>query len=86
MSYDWLGYVAAFCTTIAFVPQAWKVHKTRKTDDLSLSMFTTFTIGVILWLIYGVMTHSRPIVIANIITAMLAGYILFMKLRSTFHS
>lgn len=74
------GYVAAFCTTIAFVPQARTVWKTRSTKDLSLSMFLIFCIGVALWLVYGVMLGSWPIMIANIFTLILAGYILGMKL------
>ena len=80
MSTDWLGYIAAFCTTAAFVPQAWQVYRTRQTQDLSLGMFLLFTTGVALWLWYGVRIGSAPIVIANIFTLTLAGYILAMKL------
>lgn len=78
---DWIGYVAAFCTTIAFVPQAWRVWKTGSTRDLSLAMFAIFTVGVALWLVYGLCVHSGPVVVANAITFVLAGYILTMKLR-----
>lgn len=77
---DLLGYIAAFCTTVAFVPQAWRVHRTRSTGDLSLGMFLLFTTGVALWLAYGVLIGSTPVVIANILTLLLAGYILVMKL------
>lgn len=77
---DLLGYLAAFCTTVAFVPQAWKVYRTRQTNDLSLGMFGLFTTGVALWLAYGVLIASAPIYIANIFTLLLAGYILVMKL------
>lgn len=79
-SSDLLGYVAAFCTTVAFVPQAWQVHRTRQTQDLSLGMFLLFTAGVALWLAYGVMVRGTPVVIANMLTLLLAGYILAMKL------
>lgn len=77
---DFIGYIAAFCTTIAFVPQAMTVYKSRSTRDLSLAMFLIFTLGVMLWLVYGLLLGSYPIVIANFFTVMLAGYILFMKL------
>lgn len=80
MTQDLIGYVAAFCTTIAFVPQAMTVWKTRSTRDLSLAMFMIFTLGVALWLAYGLMLNSLPIIIANIFTLILAGYILVMKL------
>ena len=80
---DWLGYVAAFCTTVAFVPQAIRVYRTRKTDDLSLSMFLVFTLGVGLWLVYGVLQSNGPVLVANAVTILLAGYILWMKLTES---
>jgi MtN3 and saliva related transmembrane protein len=79
MSSDLIGYIAAFFTTVAFLPQAINVYKTRSTRDLSLAMFSIFCIGVALWLVYGLMIHSTPIIIANVITLLLAGYILAMK-------
>ena len=77
---DLIGYIAAFCTTIAFVPQALTVWKTGSTRDLSLAMFLIFTFGVALWLAYGILLGSWPVTIANIFTLVLAGYILYMKL------
>ena len=77
---DLIGYIAAFCTTFAFVPQAYSVWKTRSTRDLSLAMFLVFTIGVCLWLVYGCLIGSWPIIIANLCTVLLAGYILAMKI------
>lgn len=76
-----LGYVAAFCTTVAFVPQAWLVYRTRQTHDLSLGMFLLFTLGVALWLVYGVLIASTPIIIGNGITLVLAAVVLWLKLR-----
>lgn len=78
---DVLGYLAACCTTAAFVPQAVRVHRTRSTEDLSLAMFGVFTLGVLFWLAYGILVDSKPIIVANAITAVLSGYILSMKLR-----
>lgn len=78
---DWIGGIAATLTTTAFIPQAWQVWRTRHTHDISLGMYVIFTCGVVLWLIYGLMLESWPIIIANCITALLAGAVLVMKLR-----
>lgn len=76
-----IGFTAALLTTISFVPQAWKVFRTRQTGDLSAGMFALFALGVGLWLVYGLFLESAPIIVANFITLILAGYILMMKLR-----
>ncbi len=76
---DWLGICAAFCTTFAFLPQAIKVIKTRDTSSLSLAMYTIFSVGVGLWLIYGLVKSDFAIIIANIVTLILAISILCTK-------
>lgn len=76
-----IGYMAAFCTTIAFLPQAIKVHKTRSARDLSLGMFSLFTTGIVLWLIYGIIILNKPMIAANACTLILASYILIYKIR-----
>jgi MtN3 and saliva related transmembrane protein len=76
-----VGYVAAFLTTASFVPQAWHTFKTRDVRGISLGMYSTFTLGVAGWLLYGVLLDAWPIVIANTITLALAAGILGMKLR-----
>ena len=78
---DWVGTAAATLTTIAFMPQAWLTWKTRRADGVSLGMYSIFTVGVALWLTYGVMLDAWPIVVANAITLVLAAFILLMKLR-----
>lgn len=78
---DWIGSVAATLTTTAFIPQVWKVWCTRHTHDISLGMYAIFTGGVALWLIYGLLLGSWPIIIANGITVLLAGAVLLMKIR-----
>ena len=79
MSIDWLGYIAALLTSLSFLPQAVKVIKTRDTRSLSLTMYSMFTIGVALWLIYGVMRDDLPIILANFFTLTLASIILLIK-------
>ena len=75
------GYCAAVLTTISFVPQAWHTFKTRDVRGISLGMYSVFTAGVACWLIYGLLLGAWPIVIANVVTLVLAGGILVMKLR-----
>lgn len=77
---DVLGFVAAFCTTVSFLPQAVRVIRTRDTFALSLSMYSIFTIGVTLWLAYGLYRQDWAIVTANAITLMLAMIILATKI------
>ena len=75
-----VGSIAAFLTTVAFVPQAYKVYKTNPTKDLSLFLFLIFSLGVFMWLIYGIMKEDSPIMIANSITLFLSLYILYKKI------
>ena len=78
---DWLGSVAGFCTTIAFLPQVLKVWQTRSARDVSLGMYAVFTIGVLCWLAYGWLLMIWPIIIANIVTLVLVAAVIAMKLR-----
>jgi len=77
----YIGFFAAFCTTVAFFPQAVKVWKTKSTQDISLSMFIIFTIGVFLWLVYGMLLSNLPLILANAITLLLSLFILIYKLK-----
>ncbi len=76
-----IGSAAAMLTTTSFIPQVWQVWRTRHTKDISLVMYAAFTTGVALWLIYGILLSSWPIIIANSITTCLAGAVLVMKIR-----
>lgn len=78
---EWIGYVAATLTTIAFVPQASKTIRTRDTSGISLRMYVMFTIGVACWFGYGLVLQSWPMIVSNIITFVLSLTILVMKLR-----
>lgn len=81
ISPEWIGYVAAVLTTVAFVPQVLQIWRTRQTQDISLRMYVLFSGGVGLWLAYGVLLASWPIIISNMITLVLASVVLFLKLR-----
>jgi MtN3 and saliva related transmembrane protein len=76
-----IGMTAAFCTTVAFIPQALMVYRTKDTRSISLNMFLVLTAGLAFWIIYGVYLMQLPIILANVFTIMLALYILIMNLR-----
>jgi MtN3 and saliva related transmembrane protein len=75
-----IGSVAALISMSAFLPQAWRIVKTRKTEDLSAVMWTLQVLGFLAWLSYGAMLAAWPIVVENAVCAVLAGFILAMKL------
>jgi len=76
-----IGYAAATLTTCSFVPQAWLTFHTRDVSGISLGMYSAFTLGIALWLVYGLALGAWPIVVANTVTLALASAILWMKLR-----
>jgi MtN3 and saliva related transmembrane protein len=76
-----MGYAAATLTTLSFVPQALHTFRTRDVSGISLGMYSMFTAGVAFWLIYGLLLQAWPIVMANVVTLVLAVSILAMKLR-----
>ena len=78
---DMIGYCAATLTTISFLPQLIRVVKLKSARDISLGMFLIFTLGTLLWLIYGTLAHSWPVAIANAVTLVLSASILFLKLK-----
>jgi len=78
---DLIGLLAGALTTIAFVPQLLKLYATKSGKDVSARMFLIFSTGVILWLVYGVLIRSAPIVIANSLTLLMSLVILALKLH-----
>lgn len=78
---DLLGYVAAVCTTGSFILQVFQIWKTRRVRDISLGMYIVFTLGVSLWAAFGIAIKSLPVTLANVVTLLLAGFVLFAKLR-----
>ena len=79
-STDNIGFTAAFLTTIAFIPQLIKTWQSKSAEDVSLVMFLLFISGVFLWCVYGLEIHAIPVVIANVLTFLLACSILILKL------
>lgn len=81
ISLTFVGLAAAFCTSAAFVPQVVKTWRTRSTHDISLGMFSLMTLGIVLWLVYGAFIGDLPLIVANLVTFVLAATILVFKLR-----
>ncbi|MFQ5681164.1 MAG: SemiSWEET family sugar transporter [Candidatus Omnitrophota bacterium] len=78
---DIFGLVAGALTTGSFLPQIIKIYRTKKTEDLSLGMYAILTLGIFLWAVYGVASHTMPIVAANSLATAFCVYILAMKIR-----
>lgn len=76
-----IGFAAAFLTTAAFVPQLVRVLRLRSARDISLPTFLMFSLGVFLWLLYGIYTGSKPVIASNSVTLVLSVSILALKLR-----
>jgi len=79
---EWVGFIAATLTTVSFVPQAVLILRTRNAAGISLPMYALFTTGVALWLAYGLMTRSWPLIVANTVTLVLASLILVTAWRA----
>ncbi|HAM98803.1 MAG TPA: hypothetical protein DCQ26_09360 [Marinilabiliales bacterium] len=78
---SFIGFLAAILTTSAFIPQAYKTIRTRNTKGLSLFMYLIFSVGVALWLVYGISIGDYPVMVANAVTLVFALVILAFKLR-----
>ena len=81
ISVDTIGYIAAILTTGSFLPQAIHTFQTKDVSGISLTMYSAFTLGIVLWLVYGVLLVSWPMIVANVVTLAFAAAILTMKLR-----
>jgi MtN3 and saliva related transmembrane protein len=79
--YTWIGFAAGTLTTICFVPQVLQVWRTKRADDLHMGTLVSFTIGIVLWLTYGLLTQQWPVILSNAVTLALQCAILYLKLR-----
>ena len=76
-----IGIAAGTLTTVSFAPQVVKSWRTRHTKDVSMGMFSVMSVGVTLWLVYGILLHDLPMILANSVTLCLAGSMLALKIR-----
>ena len=74
-----LGFVAAILSSISFLPQIIKIWRFRSVKDISTGMYVIYALSVILWLIYGMIIKSEPLILAEILTLILVSAILTMK-------
>ena len=82
LSADLIGSIAACLSTASFVPQVIQSYRTRDVSGISLGMYSLLTLGIALWLVYGLLTGAWPIIIANGVTLALALSILVLKVRA----
>lgn len=80
-SIQWLGILAGILTTVSFLPQVMKTWKSRSAKDLSLGIFLIFSLGIALWLVYGILINDLPVILANMVTLVLSLTLLFFKFR-----
>lgn len=78
---DLLGYVAGILVLISLLPQIIKSWQTRSTKDISLARYVIYVIGLILWFSYAVLIDNGPLKLMSGIEAILAGTVLYLKLR-----
>jgi MtN3 and saliva related transmembrane protein len=78
---NFVGYSAATLTTVAFLPQVFQIWKSKSTKDLALPTLLSFIAGVSMWLVYGLLLNSAPVIVANTITLLLNLAILRFKLK-----
>lgn len=76
-----IGLIAAVLTTAAFLPQVYKTWKTKDVSSLSLPMFSMFFVGVVMWLIYGLLIESPAIILANTITVFSSFLLVYFKIK-----
>jgi MtN3 and saliva related transmembrane protein len=75
-----IGACAAVASTVSFVPQAWKIIKSRRTHDISTTMYTVTVIGFGLWTVYGILLAQWPLIVTNAVCLILSAFILTMKI------
>ncbi|MGA3126546.1 MAG: SemiSWEET transporter [Candidatus Korobacteraceae bacterium] len=79
--FTWVGYAAGTLTTLAFLPQVRQVWKTKSAEDLHIGTLVSFTVGITLWLIYGIAVKQMPVIVANAVTLGLQIAIIFLKMK-----
>ena len=81
-SHEIIGIIAASLTTSGFIPQVYKIYKEKNAKGVSLTMYLILFVGVLLWLVYGILIGSLSIIIANSVTALLQLCVIIFKLKN----
>ena len=82
-SIDAIGLIAGILTTTAFIPQVLKIYRTKSGKDISGRMLSLFSAGIVLWLIYGILLNSLPLILSNVVTLLLSLTIIGLKIFYT---
>ena len=78
---EFIGFIAAFLSTAAFVPQAYKIYKEKTAQGVSLTMYLVMLSGVLAWEVYGLMIGKWPVILANLISASILLFIIYVKIK-----
>ncbi len=76
-----IGLMAGALTTLAYLPQVVKTWKSKSTKDISVGMFISLCLGLLMWVFYGFSIHSMPVIVANIVSLVLVFTVLIFKIR-----
>ena len=76
-----IGFLAGLLTTVSFLPQVIKTYQTKRAEDFNLAFMLLFTVGLIFWLVYGIILREWPIILANSVTLVLNFILLGMKMK-----
>jgi MtN3 and saliva related transmembrane protein len=80
LSPELLGYIAGTCTTLAFLPQVLKTYRTKSAKDVSVTMFIVYTIGILLWITFGIINHFTSIIVSNAVSLVLSSSQIVLKI------
>lgn len=78
---DLIGYIAGALIIVSFVPQIIKSYKTKSVKDLSLMMLALMISATLLWIVYGFMTGSKPVVAVNIVYLFVVSFQFYLKTK-----
>lgn len=76
-----IGLIAGTCTTLSLLPQGIKTIRIKETKDISISMYIILATGMLLWVMYGILIESLPVILANAISFILATIVLMLKIK-----
>lgn len=80
---DWIeiaGHTGAFLSSVTFIPQVYRVWKTKSANDLSMTMMLIVVSSTIIWLVYGIALDLWPVIVANSIICVLSLMLVYFKI------
>ena len=77
---EFAGHVGAFLSSVTFIPQVYKVWKSKSVNDLSMAMMIIVFTSTLIWLVYGVALMLWPVILANTVIGLLSALLIYFKL------